>query len=107
AQMIGQCDRRGKEGFKRGFLDVLRSRALKPGIEVIVEVRSKIDLIEWICRTCSVGGSGSLGGGSPCRRSLGEGFRSLACLYFLRIGGALCDLKDVLVGRIRYPLGFE
>ena len=48
AQVIAQGDRRGKEGLEGRLFDRFRGRALIAGIQVVVEKRAEIDLVERI-----------------------------------------------------------
>src|SRR5205823_14997469 len=47
AQVIRECLRLGKEGLKRWLLDRFCRRTAIARIEVIVEERTEVDLVEW------------------------------------------------------------
>ena len=127
-QVVGQSDRRGKEGFKRGLFDVFRGGAFVAWIEIIVEIRTEVDFIERVGRRGRFGsfgtggdgrrfGCGNRGGAGLSRHLTGfsrqmdgggigdvRAFNGIAQIYFRGTRG---DIQDRLIRWIAHALGFE
>jgi hypothetical protein len=111
-QMIAQRLRRGKKCFKRRLFDVLRRGTLIARVEIIVEIRSKIDFVERIGRLL-IDGFRTLGGDHRLADSrLGIAQRRGCDLRRVRLrgvidGGSIGNFENRLIGRFGKPLGFE
>ena len=108
-QVVGERHRRRKERFERRLFHRLGGRALIPGVEVLVEKRSEIDLVEGVGRGGLLHDFGDAIGGhhtvGTLRKQAGvqRGIRYTGFERTLR----QARLEHLRVGRIGHPLRLQ